>query len=147
MYWQVSLKPSWYWTSPINSTILLMGGAPSLWTSSWHFSGPAVTHLCLSCSGTPVLQVRAPKREVEGRFDSPILLATLLSKQPRIQLVFWAESTHCLFIFNISSTSINKSSSVGLLLTTSSPSCIDTGDCFSTDEGLYTWHSWPTWHS
>jgi len=60
--------------------------------------------------------------EQRGRITSLALLVMLFLMQPRIQLAFWAASTHCLVTLSFSSTSTPKSFSSGLLSIPSSPS-------------------------
>jgi len=47
--------------------------------------------------------------EQRGRILSLDLLATLLLIQPRIWLALWAANTHCVFLFLLNKSRLNKS--------------------------------------
>ena len=53
--------------------------------------------------------------EERVRISSLTLLATLLGKQPRIQLAFWAANAHYWVMLSVWSTNTPKSFSAGLL--------------------------------
>ena len=61
------------------------------------------------------------RAEQRGRIPSLDLLATVLWMQPRIQLAFWAVSTHCRVMLSFLSSRIPKSFSSGLLSMHSPP--------------------------
>lgn len=62
---------------------------------------------------------------------------------PRIQLAFWAASTHSQIICNFSSTSTSQKPTLqGCFQSIHHPICTDTGDCAGSDAGSWTWLCW-----
>lgn len=65
---------------------------------------------------------------------------------PRIQLAFWAASTHSQLTCNFSSTSTSQKPTLqGRLQSIHHPVCIDTGDCAGSGAGPWTWLFWTAW--
>lgn len=82
-----------------------------------------------------------------GRITFLVFLVTLLLMQPKILLIFWGRSTHCLFILSLSSTKTIKTISSRLCQPIHSPAYICFWNCPKPVAGTSTWSCWTSWGS
>lgn len=131
-----SWKTPFYWKAAVRSLwIFLQGKQPQLsqpiFTGDFlhpsdHLYGPSLDSLqevhTILMLGALELHAALQLESHKGRFTSLALLVVLLLMQPRMQLAFWAVSTHWQPVPSYASTSTPKSFFAGLLSNNSLPS-------------------------